>query len=119
MTRSNMQCEFCAEPGIAQVNAVSATSLNADNVGNKDTNIMPKLEPAPEEAMQRGSQTAPLHQGSQSDRTRCDPRQAFEGDSRPTGTNPDYHMSQSLVLGYFWVTTRLKIKSNTLIIILP
>ena len=33
-----------------------------------------------------------------------------------TGT-PD--MSQSLVLGYFWVTTRLKIKSNKFIIILP
>ena len=27
-------------------------------------------------------------------------------------------MSQSVVLGYFWVTTRLKIKSNTLMNIL-
>ena len=38
------------------------------------------------------SQTAPRPQGSQSDRPRCDPGQAFEGGSRTAGTNPDYDL---------------------------
>ena len=60
---------------------------------------MPEFEPAPYEAMcgidihvNGDSHTAPRHQGSQGDWPRCDPGQAFEGGSRPVGTNPDYYL---------------------------